>query len=341
MGQVRDPSGEPLAGARIGCKPAALRQLATGGYLQATTDAEGRYRLRGLGAGWQLLSASHSQLPSAHRELDVVPGSNRLDWTLGGGHEVTGLVLDELGAPVADAAVRLLRIDPARLVHARSGAGGSFRFHTVPPGRYRLQAAKPGYATGELGEVVVVEDETVAALEVRLPAGTDLTGQILGVAPGQLAWIEVVAQRPGFHDSKSSTVDHRGRYFLRHLAAGEWTVTASRPGSGRLARSRISIEPAAKAVELDLDFTAGLELTGVVLDDGQPMRGARLTLLADGATDQTSTDYLGRFHLQGLAAATYRLEIRDDAHPPGHRWTIELTEDRDVVLDTGSAEAGR
>jgi hypothetical protein len=185
-GQVLNEEGRPMSG--------VLVYTSLGGLLQATTDANGRYRIADLAPGDYLV---HCRLAFAMREkllernektgevmgyadtyyfpgiedrerairTTVTPGVNsggvdfRLRRTLL--VEFNGRVLDRAtGAPLNAAAVELqagVLTDQTRQ-RRRVEAGGSFRFELIPPGRYTLavwrEGAKPPEQMPGISEAV-------------------------------------------------------------------------------------------------------------------------------------------------------------------------------------------
>ncbi len=82
---------------------------------------------------------------------------------------VSGRVLDPAGAPVAGAAVRLLRAEGTPLRATTTDAAGAFRIAEVPAGRWRLRAERLGFAPSET-EVRLGGGET-RSVELRLRDG--------------------------------------------------------------------------------------------------------------------------------------------------------------------------
>jgi protocatechuate 3,4-dioxygenase beta subunit len=78
---------------------------------------------------------------------------------------VLGRVTDGIGNPVAHAQVTLVAADSARAARtAVTGETGGFEFGAVPPGRYTVRAAAPGFRDRELRvELQPAEVETVIA----------------------------------------------------------------------------------------------------------------------------------------------------------------------------------
>ena len=160
-----------------------------------------------------------------------------------------------------------------------------------------------------------------------LPTGTGVirgrvTAQDTG-APVRRAQVRGTAGGAGF--ARLATTDADGRFELRDLPAGQWSLQASKPGfvTQRLGQRR----PFETVVPLDLQndqqlgtanfaLTRGGAITGRVFDDfGDPVANARVQVLRSqmmegrrrlvqtGTGDET--DDTGAFRLYGLAPGDY------------------------------------
>src|SRR5688572_11604935 len=160
-----------------------------------------------------------------------------------------------------------------------------------------------------------------------LPRGTGVirgrvTAQDTG-APVRRA--QVRGTSAGAGGGRLATTDADGRFELRDLPAGQWSLTASKPGfvAQRLGQRR----PFETVVPLDLQdgqqlttanfaLTRGGAITGRVFDDfGDPVANARVQVLRSQMVEgrrrlvQTGTgdetDDTGAFRLYGLAPGDY------------------------------------
>jgi outer membrane cobalamin receptor len=84
--------------------------------------------------------------------------------------DVTGLVLDPQGRPVAGATVHLLGGVPRE---ARTDSAGRFRFASVPDGAYTLLAASPGFS-GRPEKIAVSGGAAAAELRLALAARSEV-----------------------------------------------------------------------------------------------------------------------------------------------------------------------
>jgi protocatechuate 3,4-dioxygenase beta subunit len=172
-GRVTGEDGRPVAGAWVRLVEAAgdsaSPAVAPAG---ATTDEGGLYRLEGVPTGRQTIAAGDEAHPTMLAEVTAAPGRNPLDLRLAAGTEVGGQVVDRAGRPVAGAVVTLSTGGPAFSVP--TGAAGTFELRGIPPGRYVLGAARPGYLPARAPDPVAVEGEPVRGLRLVLaPAPVD------------------------------------------------------------------------------------------------------------------------------------------------------------------------
>jgi len=124
------------------------------------------------------------------------------------------------------------------------------------------------------------------------------------------------------------------------LSPGDYLVRAWLPGGSRQARGRVTLEPGAAQATRDLELGAGLTLTGLVLYLGEPLPGARVSLLghdvAGRRTVETGLD--GRFRIEDLQAGSYRVGVAHRQESLIHNEDVDLLADRDLVVEVATAE---
>lgn len=323
-GRVTTDAGEPVAGVRIS---------AGGGA--GLSDADGRYQAEGVPVGEQEVRIVHPDYRSRVQRQRIEPGTNRLDVQLESGVEVAGRVVDEAGGPVAGAEVWMISRQRRDLpeYHVRSAPDGSFRFPTVAQGRYTLGAEAENRSPAELEAAVVVAGESVSGLEVTLRQGATLSGQILGLEPGELSAVQVRARIEG-RGSFPARIDAQGRYEIRHLQAGDWEVRAALWDGQRQVEARVPIGPSDREVSRDLEFRRRLSLSGQVLFEDEPLADTRVALRGERFSVERSatTDFEGRFRLDDLEADVYWLGLSHPTRWLLHNATVPLTSDRDLTI---------
>jgi protocatechuate 3,4-dioxygenase beta subunit len=333
-GRVLDPSGAPVEGARL---RAGLAGAA------GTSGADGAYRLEGVRLGVQGLFVHHPGYRRFVREIHVEPGVNAEDVFLEDGWSVSGQTVDEDGAPVAGASVEL-RAETSRApgtYEAESGEDGAFRVVVSEEGGYHLTAVRDGFARSELGGLEV-RSGSLEGVEVVLVRGASVVGSVLGLAPEELAAVSLEARREGATGPGSTVaggVDHRGGYVVHHLAPGDWRVRAAIAGGRREAAATVTVDAGTRQVERDLEFGSGLRLAGRLLFGGEPVAGAHVSVTGLDVSGERSilSAYDGSFRLEDLAPGRYRLDVLDSARALSHVEDLELTSDRELVLELRSA----
>ncbi len=332
-GQVLGPAGEPIAGAGV---------MAYGDRLfhrsyDALSGDDGGFRLAGLETGLLSLQVAAEGFSDADKQLEVRPGTNTVEIRMQDSHQVSGRVVDEVRAPVGGARVSLSGLDGRRgHGEAVSDAGGAFVV-AVPDGRYQLRAGKQGFfAWAKLEQEIEVAGAPVDGIEIQLAPGGAIAGRVLGLDVERLAGV-TVSTRPGY---ASSRVDREGRYRLEHLTPGEWTVVAALEG-GRRVRGQTVLDPGVSEAILDLEFAAGLTLTGRVVIDGEPAPAATLEvhglgMAASGIGRRSlqrvaTADYRGRFQIADLEPGGYLLVVMQDEVV--ERLELDLATDREIEIE--------
>lgn len=332
QGRVTTAAGEPVPAVRVGVSGAA-----------ASTNDDGLYWLEGAELGRQEVIFLHPSHGRVTRPFEIQPGVNVLDLTFEPGVEVAGRVVDGAGKPVPGAKVELApeyRFDP-RQYRDVTGEDGRFRLSLVVAGKYRLKAGADGFADTERPGTLTVADEPVSNLEIALDKGAVLSGNILGLPAEDLAQVAVEA-RGDNGETVAAWTDGRGRYEVRSLAPGDWTVTARLWDDQRQAKTRVAIRRSDRELTRDLEFEKRLALTVQVLYDEEPLPDARISVRGQRITAERTamTDYEGRVRFDDLAPETYRVGLRHSRNMIVHNDQIDLQQDRDLVIRLQGATVG-
>lgn len=322
-GVVRDPRGEPVAGARV-----VLIGFGQGGstpppYSQTTlSGTDGRFRITGLTATTYDLMADHGRyaVNAEQPSVEVEPGATVTDVviTMRDCRSLAGVVVTEDGEPVAGIRV-----------------GSSYEAFTQADGSFLISCA-----LFEAFDLVAEGYEVIAA---RIPAGTDpiddlvvtvrrrasVTGTVTAngepVAGAVVAVGDPTAQ-PGmaavFGESFRTRSDSDGRFRLEGLPPGQHALGAwDRDSDRRSPPHAITIADATDqhGVELRLELAGIIE--GAVIDaGGHGVPNLEVTLLGAPRPPATPgsmpdplhrvytvTDADGRFRFRGLGAGSYEL----------------------------------
>lgn len=379
-GRVVDPVGRPVEGALVQLtswqNPPGSRipvdAPALSLAIETRSDAQGRFQLDGLSPGSGRASISRPGFARVSTGRFDVPAGRAHglgEIVLGVGRQVSGVVLDPAGQPVADAEVWVVdwpladagrRDDLPASVHKlrrfegpglRTGADGRFAVAGLGDGALHVLAVAVGREPVRRDDVDPDRaHELVLFPEARLDVRVldDATG-----APARAS--EITALRmAGSDDPRDDTpletrltddaavhrVHGAGPVGTRVLAAGAGLETrvVELPGLATGASARHDVRLAPEAV-----------LAGRVLDgEGRGCAGVLLSLVQLGRDvtrpreHQAWTDTAGRFALGNLRGGRWELHASSPAHLPLEPLLVELdTAERreDLVLtlrDAGS-----
>ena len=84
--------------------------------------------------------------------------------------EVSGMVVDQSGAPVAGATIRLHQESAANARTTHAGADGRFALAALPPGSYRVEISSPGFLN--LSSEITLQERDRALLSATLAVGS-------------------------------------------------------------------------------------------------------------------------------------------------------------------------
>jgi protocatechuate 3,4-dioxygenase beta subunit len=346
-GRVVDAAdGKPLAGVRVVARGEA-------GEFLARSGADGRYSVRGLPPQSYRLAAEDDRFVPWSRTVRVAAGQGESqDVPLTRGATLVGRVQDAEGRPVEGALVQVSRAGEnvfrafLRSVEGegavRTARDGSFRATRLAPGEnQRLDVRHDDYEERSIGGLSLAAGAARSGITVVLRRGLSLRGVVKDEEGRPLAGAEVTlasartfrASRggvqlalvgPGSQVRRETGAD--GRFEFRGLKAGEYEVSARRPGFSRASVDPVNVAEGRAAEPLELVLRPGATISGV-LRDRTGLGASGWFVSARGASQgsgpafgpgairsEEPTGPDGVFFLEGLTAGeTYELQVMGTA----------------------------
>jgi hypothetical protein len=273
---------------------------------------------------------------------------------------IKGLVVDELGAPLANITVLTMgqqfRGEPVTsaqdgtfAVNAPASEGVLFRIGLLSP-KWRLgdQRLELG-ADGITWQSVAASPDAVVRLHATR-AGT-VRGTLLGPTGTPLAAAEVRMQtrnNRSRHVHVLSATDAAGRITIAGLPVGAYTLTAT-AADGRVGSTNVDVVATEEVEPGQLSFVAGFEVTGRVINKaGEPIAAAMLQFSkADpriprqmqrrflGKSGQhLTTDRLGRFRLPVVGEGDWLVfELPTEQQPQPRYVDTLIVTDKPIRVD--------
>ncbi|MCW3492251.1 carboxypeptidase regulatory-like domain-containing protein [Microbacterium sp. SSM24] len=341
-GTVTDETGAAVEGGDVQVYRFDVAAGSWNWQASATTAADGSYTVGSLpygtfavafgsGEGVEIVPEYWVDAPSLEAatplELErgeVVAGVDEQVQRAG---RITGVVLDDIGQPVANASVSAHVEDVPGLeawtsFGTTSGSDGTFAITSLPPGDYTVQFW-PGQAPDLIGEwwddaasretasiVTVVAEAESSGIDAQLASGGVITGSVFDGAETAIADANVVLYDAEGGVVQTTSTLSNGIFGFGNLTPGTYTLSFSADtDSGRLtewwnnASGRESATPVEVAagtstdgIDIVLDESDGshletftASLSGVVTDGaGQPLGGVRVDVRA---SDGMSGDF--------------------------------------------------
>ncbi|HEY0709797.1 MAG TPA: sigma-70 family RNA polymerase sigma factor [Polyangia bacterium] len=310
-GIVRGPDGQPVSDAAVILEP---RQAAGQGPVRVRTQADGRFEIGDVRPDQYMVTAQGGELVGQlPHPLDVPRSSTitNIELRLGRGRTISGRVLANTDAPLADVRVGMFRTAPPHLEFATAitGTKGEFVFRGALPGSHMVSAYMKDYADERLQLNVV--DQDVSGLVIKLSPGTSIEGTVRRrgvVVAGAEVVVDVVNDALGAPSAKRTTrttrTDSEGQYNFNALLPGQATIVARHP-QGAVTLAPITLAASARRV-VDIALEAGTEVSGKVRwSDGKPAAGIVVNAHPVGETGYGME--LGRFPVRTGADGTYRI----------------------------------
>jgi hypothetical protein len=316
--EVRLSAGGTIAGRISGLEPSQLSRVRVwaGSELHlGNIDPEGGYRIANLPPGNWLVTAVVPDTPlHAEGRASLEPGvpEARVDLELGGGHELTGVVLRN-GQPLAGASLALTRGGTVGSQTAASDHQGSFRFGGLEDGTYDLDVSTPNGARHR--ESVEISENRRIQVELRTAS---LSGRVVDAgddSPVSGVRISIAAGDDRPYPFSDVTTDARGAFRLIEVGDGAWKLRASRDGYAPDEREVRVDGSAPDEIEIRLSSTEGVTVEAL-LASGQPPDRIQVAVIGPGgetvATGGYPTGEHGRTRVSNVPPGNWRLLIGSD-----------------------------
>ena len=310
-GKVLDTEGKPVPYATVKLAGAG-EQMWRVQARQATTDQGGTFELRGLAR--EKLTARAESETAASKLVDIDLTSqvkHQVELVLDVTGMISGVVVDDKGAPVAEVTVNAFPdilagesmegLALAGMSSATTDGAGGFAIRGIPDGTYRLWAARAARQNewGERGVAAKTGDKNV---RVVLSAGGTLVGKLViagGAAP-KLAHVQLGYQAP------TPAVD--GAFTIKDVTPGPYSVTFRGAEFAELIKHDIEIKPGATTDLGTVTLHRGRKLSGKVIDgSGNAVANARIkvgVMLIDAADNDDGESDEQNAEMWGLKTAT-------------------------------------
>lgn len=333
-GTVTDkPEGAPVSATLVALEPAISRPQ---GAIPASvlTRENGTFIMRGVAPGAYLMRAHRDGYAPWSRSVTIDGDLRGLRIELAAGATVAGKVLDDSGAPVGGADVRVEAIGNANSAFATNlttiaRSDGTFRVTGVPPGAATVRVVHPirGRGGARVGELRAGEVREVA---IKLEAASWVSGVVRysddQVASNVSVGGTMIMMPPVILETRT---DSSGRYQLGPYPAGrlalmvglEHALNTSREGQpGDVKIVDLGFNEQKRGVDLLLERPVGTIEGAVLTEDRQPVGGARVGAveeirLTNGGTPErmTAGDHIvstaddGSFKVERLSTGPWRL----------------------------------
>lgn len=346
--RVFDDLGNPIQGAKVEVTGKGFKQ-------QKQTDADGKVSFEKVPPGsytYKVLKADEYGEASGGLNPIVEDGQETLNVgvppTDG---RVEGTVLDDAGAPVVGATVKLdgkrrSGTQEAWSANATTDGNGKYAIAGVPPGTFVAKVDPTDTRGGDSTEVTVRPNvASTGDLELKRNDGA-LGGTVTDDAGVAVSGAQVVLKDASGKQIDSTVTNEEGLYEFADIRPGEYLVEVVGTEKYGSASESAQVEPAAKGSR-DLRVSrANGSVEGTVVDEeGAAVEGASVTIYGDGVEMSLSTDAAGTFKAANLRPGNYRVEVANtneygaDATTftvePGSTATPELKVNRNKSTVTG------
>jgi protocatechuate 3,4-dioxygenase beta subunit len=282
-------------------------------WRQATTDANGNYRIRGLATGrvWVTANAEHHvELPKTSAMLSGTE-TTTLDLVLERAALVTGSVVDPDGKPVSKAKVSMNEKEKKGYSSpsAVTKPDGTFSLDRVPAGPLALKITADDFLEGSQ-----TTNAPASGIQITLRRGATVSGIVTETGGTAVAKASIEVKLKDAEDyPRWGNTDPQGHFRISGLTPGVYEITANyKMGGSGSHPQEVTLRTEDSTAELQIQLDPGLPLAGKVLDSaGQPV--AKAAVFAEGDTPEQHafgrTDESGAFRLEHVPAGNYRVRV--------------------------------
>ena len=270
-----------------------------GSRTETFTTTDGTFVLEDVPLGESTMSVrAEGYRPKDVEGLSITGDSDDVEQevALETGASIRGRVTGPDGRAVPDASVSASG-DGGKA--AETDENGAYELTGIASGDVEVVASKSGYRTARR----TVEARPGTRLDLTLSSGLALRGLVVsGDAPVPHASVSA-SSRATDADSQTATTDAGGRFTLRGLAPGRYSVTASGPDGASAELDDVDVATAG-SLRLVLERTPTTVLTGTVVGiaDGRsslPFMVMVMVRSADGPSARGMADASGAFRVEG------------------------------------------
>ena len=327
-GTVTDTAGKPVAFASVQVVGKGQDAWMNMTPRHATTDRLGAFKLGGLA---RVKLQARAEAETAASNIAEVDLSDKLAVTdlklvLDVSGQITGIVVDDTGAPVPEVQVSAFPdilggasmdgLALAGMTATTTDGGGAFVISGLPEGAYRLRAMRTRSGWGDWGQGGTAAKAGDKDVKVVLPAPGVLTGKVAITGGSGDGIPKIASVQVG---QKPPTPLIEGEFTVRDLTPGTYDVTFRGNEFAETTKRDIKIEAGTTKNLGTVSVVRGRRLTGKVVDgNGQAIAGARIRVgemlfssndddsqRNEGLEDlygirSTATDQAGEFVLIGV-----------------------------------------
>ncbi len=325
-----------------------------GGGWRSRTDEQGRYQFRARPTGTYSLTATKGTRSSAVVKVDLVTPGRIETRVVISPSTIAGTVVDTKGRPVAGARVVAGSSESFSEIEAISDAKGNFELGGIGSGERRISARRADQQYGETTRPVLA---VAGARDVKivLPDVGTISGRVIVDGKPATYFGVYIPEVDSYLGNPLVVRSSDGRFTLRGVLAGTWSVTVAGPGFARSTKKGIVVQEGRDVDVGDIIAGHGREVRGRVLDsNGTPIAGATVTVhdephgfdtlrsAAYGVSSST-TDSAGEYRVSGLAppigVSAYKRHIVA-THPTRGASVERVLDDNDTVVELVIAALG-
>jgi acid phosphatase len=278
-----------------------------------TTDSGGNYTLNNVAPGTVMVTASMTGFASRTASVTVTSGATSTqNFALAPSSNPPGTITGKVtnsatGAPLVGATVSFSGGSAA------TDGSGNYTLSNVPAGSVAVMASMSGFVS-QTATVNVTAGATSTQNFALAPGGGGGSGSISGKITNVSNGIPLSGATISF--SGGSTIsDSNGNYSFNNVAAGTYSLTATR--SGYVHQTQSATVVSGSATILNFGLATGGKVAGIVTNSsGAAVSGASITITGGvvNTTVNTTTSSTGQYNSNWVPIGSYTVTVSALGH---------------------------
>lgn len=357
---VRLAAGKVIEGKVVasGDERPVANAVVTAAKREVTTDARGRFEIRGLPTAQLRVDVRGPGYLPQGRNVNLAGSRRRakVAFQLAHGATIFGRVTAITGDPVVGVRVRLFvtwdernrghnswEHHGTRKLDIRTDEYGRYEIAGIEPqgwSWYVVRVHAPGMPIGWSNPVKIRRPDDRLSADVRFGLGAEIVGRVIDQDRNPIGGARVAVTPQGVWgpQAQNQTIvggtGTDGQFRISGVSDGRYTVSIDARGYARGWKGGVKVERNRGPGDLEFQLVMGEPLHGTVTDTtGSPLEGVRVDAWSRGGHGMALSDAEGRFQMASVPKGPWRVSAHLEGYARWNQNKVEAAGDEGVKIE--------